>query len=164
MKSTTRLFVACHVALVASMAAPAQTVLSDFSGPDADGWTGSISGVTPFANGFTNTTGVINGSDVLQLSDSGGFAGGALRIYTGLPTTGFVTVSCRARIATDAGNLTTDPNANPGTFGCAFGVAAGGAALDEQAFGYGRSLSTPADDSNQPVRALRRHGARRRFG
>lgn len=133
------------------LAAPlsAQTVLSDFTGPDADGWTGSINGVTTFPNGFTAASGVtFNGEDVLNLSD-GGFGAGAVRVYSGLPTTGFVTFSVLGRIDTDPGTLNPDPNSNPGSFGTAFGLAAGSVGLEDQAFGYTRSLSTPGDDSGQ---------------
>jgi len=138
------------LALAATTASlSAQTTLSDFTGPDVDSWTGSINGTTTFPNGFTAATAVNEaGNDVLNLSD-GGFGGGAVRTYSGLPTTGFVTISARCRIVTDPGTLNPDPNSNPGTFGTAFGVAAGSAGLDDQAFGYGKSLSTTADDSGQ---------------
>ncbi|HEB52612.1 MAG TPA: hypothetical protein ENI87_05070 [bacterium] len=134
-------------AVTASLSA--QTVLSDFTGPTADGWTGSINGTTTFPNGFTAASGVtVSGNDVLNLSD-GGFGGGAIRTYSGLPTSGFVTISALARIVTDPGTLSPDPNSNPGTFGTSFGVAAGSVGLVDQGFGYGRSLSTTADDSGQ---------------
>ncbi|MCK5940364.1 MAG: hypothetical protein KAI24_00230 [Planctomycetes bacterium] len=126
----------------------AQSVLSDFTG-STDGWSGTINGTTVFPNGFTAANSVtVSGNDVLELSD-GGFGGGALRTYTGLPTTGFVTVLVDGRIVTDPGTLNPDPNSNPGTFGTAFGLAAGSAGLEDQAFGYSRSLSTTADDSGQ---------------
>lgn len=147
---TTRLV--CMTGLLSGLLATAtnaQTVLSDFTGPDVDGWSGSINGTTTFPNGFTAPTGVVNsGNDVLNLSD-GGFGGGAVRTYTGLPATGFVTISCLARIDTDPGTLTPDPNSNPGTFGMAFGLAAGSTGLADQPFSYSRSLSTTADDSGQ---------------
>lgn len=137
------------LAAAVSASLSAQTVLSDFSGLSTDGWSGSINGTTTFPNGFTAVSGVsFAGNDVLNLSD-GGFGGGAVRTYSGLPSTGFVTISALARIDTDPGTLTPDPNSNPGTFGMAFGVSAGSIGLADQGFGYGRSLSTTADDSGQ---------------
>lgn len=134
-------------AVTASLSA--QSVLSDFTGPSPDGWTGVINGVTAFPNGSTAASGVTAaGDDVLNLSD-GGFGGGAVRIYSGLPASGFVTISAKARIVTDPGTLQPDPNSNPGTFGTSFGLAAGSVGLADQDFGYGRSLSTAADDSGQ---------------
>lgn len=134
-------------AVTASLSA--QSVLSDFTGPSPDGWTGVINGVTTFPNGSTAASGVTeSGNDVLQLSD-GGFGGGAVRTYSGLPTNGFVTISAKARIVTDSGTLLPDPNANPGTYGTSFGIAAGSAGLADQSFAYGRSLSTTGDDSGQ---------------
>lgn len=137
------------LAAAVSASLSAQTVLSDFSGLSTDGWTGTINGTTTFPNGFTAASAVtVSGNDALNLSD-GGFGGGAIRTYGGLPTTGFVTISALARIVTDPGTLTPDPNSNPGTFGMAFGVSAGSVGLADQGFGYGRSLSTTADDSGQ---------------
>lgn len=134
-------------AVTASLSA--QAVLSDFTGPSPDGWTGVINGVTAFPNGSTAASGLAApGGDVLNLSD-GGFGGGAVRTYSGLPVSGFVTISAIARIVTDPGTLQPDPNSNPGTFGSSFGLAAGSVGLADQAFGYGRSLSTAADDSGQ---------------
>ena len=137
------------LALAVSASLSAQSVLSDFTGPSPDGWSGVINGVTTFANGSTAASGVtVSGNDVLNLSD-GGFGGGAVRTYSGLPVGGFVTISAKARILTDPGTLNPDPNSNPGTFGSSFGLAAGSTGLEDQSFGYGRSLSTTADDSGQ---------------
>ena len=137
------------LALAVSASLSAQSVLSDFTGPSSDGWSGAINGVTTFPNGSTIASGVTeSGNDVLNLSD-GGFGGGAVRTYSGLPVGGFVTISAKARIVTDPGTLNPDPNSNPGTFGSSFGLAAGSTGLEDQSFGYGRSLSTTADDSGQ---------------
>lgn len=137
---------------VTALACPglsAQTILSDFSGPSTDGWTGSINGTTVFANGFTAVTGAdLSGNGVLNLSD-GGFGGGALRTYSGLATSGFLTFTVQGRIVTDPGSLTPTPNANPGQMGSSFGVAAGNSALADQDFGYSASLSTAANNTGQ---------------
>ncbi len=124
----------------------AQTLLSDFSGPAADGWTGTINGPTTFANGFTATSGVTDGGvgDVVELTD-GGFGGGAIRVYSGAPTTGIITVFGDMRIKTDPGTLA--PNLATPQYGTCFGLGAGSTGLGDQAFGWSSSLSTSADDT-----------------
>ncbi|MCA8948786.1 MAG: hypothetical protein KDE27_04745 [Planctomycetes bacterium] len=143
----------CFLACATSLSA--QTTLSNFTGPTADGWSGAIGTATVFPNGSTAVAGVNSlGNDVLELTD-GGFGGGAYRTYTGLPTSGFVTISVLGRIVTDpvgataGGTLSPDPNSNPGQFGASFGIAAGNSGLVDQEFGYGASLGTAANDTGQ---------------